>query len=681
MSELGGLLLLLIGLGALAATGALAVGCLRLRSPVEFVLAAYLVAWGWLVAIVLALSPFGLVTRGWLLAGLFVGLAAAVVAWLRSERPSPPPIRAGLVAARRALEWPVVAVLAVAVALGTVYTLALALFTPVNEGDALAYHLARAAFWKQEQAVGYVTNAVDLRLNVSPPNAEIGQLATMLLAGNDRYVALPQLAAYAALVLCVAALARRLGLTVPEALFGALAFATLPIVAVQASGALNDLVVASFLAIAVLFALTPGRAHVVVMALALGLALGTKFTAVLGLPVLMLVVALCRPRAHWPALALGGAAGAALGSVWYLVNLAESGALDGGLAADADQRVDLSGAPMAINAVRFGLDLVDMSGLGSPYALLLVPAAASLGFLALLPPRSAHRTATLLAASVVVLSPLAMRSVARAGESATVRAWAALGRPETPPFERGWGMNVHADPTYSWFGPLGVLLLVVGTLAVVLVWRRKGLPSWSLGLTAAPWVLLATLALMIVWDPWRGRFLVFGVALAAATWGVLLRWPVVAGATAGIGTLTLALSLANYQGKPSGLGQVWPPDDVPFVEVAAIWGDSRPGAQVRLRPAEGEVAVYDHFENEVPDTARLALVARENDYLSPYFGAHLSRHVSLIPNAGVVPAEAEWLVISPTREVRRCAAAWRSELELTSGWRIERRIGPDACLS
>ena len=682
MTELGGLLLLVAGLGALAATGAIVASCLRLRSALDFLLAAYVVSWAWLVALVLALSPFELVTRGWLVGGLVVGVVGAAVAWVRSGRPRPPALRPSMHAVRRALARPVLLVLALAVAVGTAYSAALALLTPVNEGDSLAYHLARAALWKQDHAVGYVANASDLRLNVSPPNAEIGQLATMLLAGNDRYVALPQLAAYGALVLCVAALARRLGLTVPEALFGALAFATLPVVAVQASGALNDLVVASFLAIAVLFALTPGRAPLVLTALSLGLALGTKFTAVLVLPALVLVVALGRPRAHWPGLLLAGAAGAALGSVWYIVNVAESGDLDGALATESDQRVDLSGSPLAINALRFGLDLVDMSGLGSPYRLLLVPAALVIALLALARPRSLRRSATFLAAAALTLSPLALSSVARAGEEATIRAWAALERPETAPFEQGWGLNVLASSTDSWFGPLGLLLLVLGPLGVALHRRHIRFPTVALVLAASPWVLLATLALTIVWDPFRGRFLVLGMALAAATWSVLLRSTVVAWATASIGTITLALSLTSYEGKPSGIGDVWSPGERPSpVRLDSVWGEPRPSVQTRLRPLDGERALFAHLEDAVPADARIAVAPRENDFLSPYFGARLSRDVSLVLDGSVVPAEAEWLVTSPETDVRRCDAAWRRTLELGSGWRVERRIGSDACLS
>jgi hypothetical protein len=212
LSELGSVLWLVAGLGALVAAAGLAACCLRLRSPLDFALAMYVLAWTWLVAVALVLSPAELLTRGGLSAGIAAGLVVAVGVWVLRGRPAPPPLRPALDAVRLALRRPAVAVLAVAVALGAAYTVVLALLTPVNEGDALAYHLARAAFWHQEHGLGYVAGTVDLRLDANPPNAEIGQLATMLLAGNDRYVALPQLAAFGALVLCVAGLARRLGL-------------------------------------------------------------------------------------------------------------------------------------------------------------------------------------------------------------------------------------------------------------------------------------------------------------------------------------------------------------------------------------------------------------------------------------------------------------------------------------
>ena len=681
MTELAGLVVLAIALGALAVAGSLGACCLRLRSPGEFVLAAYVLAWTWLVLLALALSPVQLVTREWLLAGFGVGLGLALLVWSLRGRPPPPPFGPTLAAARHALRTPILLVLAVGVALGVVYSLALALFVPANDGDALAYHLARAAFWKQEHQLGYIANAVDLRLDINPPNAEIGQLATMVFASSDRYVALPQLAAYAALVLCVAVLARRIGLGFQEALFGALVFATLPVVLVQASSSLNDLVVASFLAIAAVFALRPGRASLVLVALAIGLAVGTKFTAPLALPALALVAAVARPRRDWAALIVAGLAGLALGSAWYGINLAETGKLDGGLAETADQRVDLGIAAITAELLRLLLDLIDMSGAPRPHYLVYPAVGFCVAAVSLVFVRRSVRLAigVALTGAFVASIPVLMAGGYEVGHRVVYRAWVAFDRPGDPLFGPGWNLNVVADPALSWYGPAGVLLLVVGAAVVIRLRVRGRLPSIAVGLALAPLILVATLALTIVWDPYRGRFLIFGFVLAAATWGVFARTRIAAGAVAAVALVSLGLSLANYVGKPSGLGEIWPPRALPFVPVESIWGVSRADAQTRLRPESVERILFRRFEELVPGDAAVAVGARENDYLSPYFGARLSRHVDLVDD-GAPPVEAEWLVVAPRTTIRRCPHAWRLVFRRL-GWVIERRVAPDDCLN
>ena len=94
-------------------------------------------------------------------------------------------------------------------------------------------------------------------------------------------------------------------------------FASLPLVAVQASTTYNDLVVASFIVIAAYAGIGRARSDLVLLALAIGLALTTKFTGILALPVLALVVAVANPIRRWPALAGAGLAGIALGAPWY----------------------------------------------------------------------------------------------------------------------------------------------------------------------------------------------------------------------------------------------------------------------------------------------------------------------------------------------------------------------------
>ena len=164
-------------------------------------------------------------------------------------------------------------------------SLALAFFTPPLEWDSLTYHLPRAVVLAARRGSADTSrHANDPRLNGNPPGGEIGLLWTMALSGGDRLVALPQLAAASALVVGVVGIAGRIGLSARSALLGGLLFASLPLVAVQASTTYNDLVVASFLVIAAYASIGRARSELVLLALAIGLALTTKFTGILALP-------------------------------------------------------------------------------------------------------------------------------------------------------------------------------------------------------------------------------------------------------------------------------------------------------------------------------------------------------------------------------------------------------------
>jgi hypothetical protein len=667
VTELSGSLWLIAGLAGLAATGGLVASCLRLRSPIEFLLATYLVAWTWLIVSSLALSPFQLLSRSWLFLALILGLGLAAAAWIAVGHPRPPDFGPALAATRDALRNPAVLILGVAVALGIVYSGALAFLTPVNEWDALSYHLPRADFWMQEHGLGYIDNTADSRLNVNPPNAEIAELATMSLSGSDRYVAIGQLLAYCALALGVAGLSRRIGLSVREALFAAFAFSTLAVIALQASGALNDLVLASFLTAAAYFALGTGGSTLLPIALAIALAIGTKFTGLLALPVLALVAAVGRPVRRWPGLVLAGVGGLAAGSIWYVVNIVETGEVDGGAAGEFDQRVEL-GVATLIAALRLALSFVDMSGSPWPDSLLFVVAAGVLAGAGLLRLRSARAySIPLLAAAAITAGVVAYPLIFRVGVRPIYKAGLVLGAPSDFLKELSWALNTNADPTFSWYGPLAPLLLVAAAVIVVLAWRRGKLPPLALTLAAAPWVLIITVALTLTWDPWRGRFLIFGVALAAATWGVLLRFRSVAMAAAAIGSTALLLSLANQTSKPSGL----------FSE-PSIWGDPRWEAQTRL---SGPRDVLRFVEENVPENAQIGVSLTGNHHLHPYFGPKLSRHVALVPyDGGIPPADTEWLVLAPETRVRRCDGSWRPQFS-AGGWRVEQRLAPDTCLS
>src|SRR5262249_58109557 len=130
-------------------------------------------------------------------------LVVTLVVGFVSGRLRPRGITPRLGLARAALRDPAVAILVFVVSCGWAYVLALAFFTPPLEWDVLTYHLPRASFWLQDGVVGYIEHANDARLNGNPPGGEIGLLWTMALSGGDRFVALPQLAAPAALVVGV----------------------------------------------------------------------------------------------------------------------------------------------------------------------------------------------------------------------------------------------------------------------------------------------------------------------------------------------------------------------------------------------------------------------------------------------------------------------------------------------
>ncbi len=680
MTELESLVQLLIGLTAVCAAGGLVATCLRFRSPMELLLATYVFSSAFVVAQSLLLSPGKNLDHRSALAGSLAILGAAVLAWLVAGRPLPPSPRPAFDAVRDVLQDRLLGALTLVVAVAFAYSLALAFLTPINDGDALAYHLARAAFWQQAGGVGYVDGAIDSRLNGNPPNAEIGMLFTMLLAGSDRFVAIPQIAAYVALVACVIGLARQTGRGVGEAMFGGLLFGSLPVVILQASTALNDLVVAAFLATATYFGLRPGTSALVVFALALGLALGTKLTALIAIPIVLAAICAGRARKDW--LSIGGAAlvGMALGSLWYVVNQLESGHLDGGLAEDFGQRAEPSLAARVVTFARLLLDTTDLSGTHESFVLAYVAVAGTLIALACLPRVELRSRLVLAAGGLLAATPLLVRPVFGPLQDMVFRGWAALGRPPTPEFELGWNLNVVADPALSWFGPLGVLLFA-GAIGTLLLWRLEGLPGLAVVFSLSPFALLALLAATIIWDPYRGRLIIVGVALAASTWGLMLRWRAIGIAVVAIAATASVTSLMNYQGKASGIGAVLDVANPFGVSVETVWGAPRAEVQARPRPSGDEEELLRFVSDSIPPEATIAAAPRVNDFLSPYFGYRLSRTVVLVSPGQTAPLEADWLVIGPSTAVRRCATSWRPDLTLDAGWRIERRVRPDACLS
>lgn len=658
-----GTLVLGCAFALVVATAAFVATCLRLRSPVGFLLAAYVLATAEIVLVALALSTVQVLTRAALLAVVTAAFGLALGLWLRSGRPRPRGLEGAL---REALADRAVAALAALAGVVHAYLLVVGLTVPQSLPDTLLYHLPRAALWMQEDAVAYVPDAPDERINAFPPIAQIEALASMILSGGDRYVGLVQLFAVAGACVAIVGIARHLGLSRSAALFGALAFATFTVVALQTPTALNDLVVASLLVVCAYFALGSSRTELALSAAALALAVGTKGTVIFALPVLAAFAFASQPRSRWWSLFAAGAAGLAAGSFWLVVNLVETGDLRGGIAFDR-------GVDPVLERIRLSfLDLVELSDaegtglLASPLWGLgaLVVACLAAIFLAARGRRSVGGVALLAGVLVFLAAPLLI-TWAQVADRVLAHARAAVGLAGEGPASR-LPEGFLESPMHSSYGLAFVVLLVGAGALVASDVRNRRLPVAALvALAGVPAMVLLT-ALVLAYDPQRMRYVAFSVALAATVLGTALRVRPLAWVTVALTAATLAVSVAYFVPRPAG--------------VALLSGNREPDRTARwfvqAESGAGDAEAFRFLAEEIPADATVALDVAPNTYLYPAWDAELRRTVVFVPRRGVVPGEAGWLVIGPTRPAnvdRLTDHGWTLELASAGGWRVFRR--------
>ena len=623
----------------LLATGLLVATTLRVRA---LLLAGYVVAFAEVVALSLLLSISDSLTRGSLVAGTVLLFVVALGVWLLAGRPRPPRLR------RATFSRPIVAIGAIVV-LAFGYVLALVLVTPPNGWDPLNYHLARAAFWLQAGHVGYIGNAYDQRLNFNPPNGEIGMSFALGVTRHETAADFVQFFAALACAVAVYALARRLGLDKPEALFGALLFLTLPIVLLQASGAENDVVVASFVLAACVFVLGSSRAELALAAVATALAIGTKFTGAYGLAVLVPLAAVAGRGRVLTRRLLAVAAGALVGSYWYVVNAVETGHLLGDQSTAGHLTAPLHPRENLLTAYGLAVDTLDLSG-SQGRDLLLYCLAAVVVAVVLRRPRAAAIGAA------IVLSPLALLLVSdHLGRPGLLRLYDWLGHPQ------GYlavGDVVTSSPrtasdTASWFGPLG-FLLVVGVGIAAVARKRHALVA------AAPLIWFCVVALTLTYHPWQGRFFVAPVALSAALWGSALRHRATAWSAVAIAAASALLSLDHYVEKPSGLRLL------DRARTASVWHMER--WQVQSQHDPPLAPVFQFVDQQVPSHGSIALALGPNEFSFPFFGSRLQRRVELVPSGSNAHAlAAQWLFADSQRTSEIDASCWHAVLQSERG--------------
>jgi hypothetical protein len=655
--------ILLLTAGFVAVTALL--GWTRFAEGItHWLLGAYVLAFAEIVVVSLALSLASAFTR-WALLAAVLALFGPVAA---TQRPRLPPLRPAVQAAVQVLRDPAVAALGLLALAVAAYSVALGLFTPPNDEDALAYHLARAAFWWQQEQVGGIEGAADARMTDWAPNSEIAMAFTMVASGSGRFVPLLQLVAAAAGALGAYGVARRLGLGVREGVVGALLFFTAPIVALQASTALNDVIVASLVVCAAFFLLGVSRAELVLAGVAVALLVGTKLTGVIALPGLALLALLARRFRPLHVLAVL-AVSAALGCYWYAVNLASGRDFFGGVRGEG---VGLDVVAAIARVLRLALASIELPGAVGLDRLLYVAAA---GLLALL----AFRTRGSVRARGI-------RAAVAAGATLLPLVLVPLDRLLVRASQKILGEVAYLDPDrsatkastlFSWYGPAGALLTVLACVVVVRAVRRGRLPAVALAVAAAPvlWVVLVGIGVPY-WE-WNGRYAMGGFAVGAAAWGLVARFPPLLWATAAVAVLSTSLAFVHLHERPSGLRLLEPTDET------SVW--TQPDWAVQATDNPHLRAVYRFVEERVPWDAHVAVEpnvwpggtnAGGNMQPYPFFGPDLSRTVSLADTADEARAAgADWAVL---RDARRepCSPGWR--LSFRYGLWVVLRRDPDA---
>jgi hypothetical protein len=350
-----------------------------------------------------------------------------------------------------------------------------------------------------------------------------------------------------------------------------------------------------------------------------------------------------------------------VGSYWYAVNALEGGGLLGERPSIPGLTAFLKPAENLVALVGLTVDWFDLSGAQGQDILLYLGAATIVGVgLLLAGPSRAWRTSAVAAA--IVAAPLLIWVIAtQVGRPSLESLYDALGAPQAYLGEGTASASpTAASDTGSWFGPVGLLLVVGTAITAVVLSRRRELPRTALIAAMAPPLWLLLVAVSLTYHPWQGRFFIFPVALSASLWGIVLRRSVLAWSAVALTVTTIALTLVHYEEKPSGLRTL------ERGKVRSVWSMSRSDVQSLHDPSLAPV--FSFLDEHVDSSSSIALALGANDFGYPAFGASLDRVVELVPfgsTASDVPTE--WLYANPERAPEIDRSCWREELVADQG--------------
>jgi hypothetical protein len=559
----------------IALVGGCSAAMLRIRGAAPFLMAGGVCAAAALIAGSTVLSLLSSWTRVTMLALLLLSAAAAVVGWSATGHPLPPrlPNPRGL----RRLRGHTAAIVGLAAVALLVQAYVGARVAP-NNWDSMRYHLSRSAYWLQYHSIAQFPGA-SIHQAASAPNGEVLQALTMMMSGTDRWAASVQWLALVGIALAVFSGARLLCFGREPSAFAACLFVLLPQPLMQSTTTQNDLIEAFFIASTAYFVVRGlrdrSRGDMIVAALALALAVGTKGTAfVAGTALVVLAVAALiayRPPARFIAVAVAQAVLAliALGCYNYLLNIQHRGGLLGGI----EGQTLATGARLQ-NALLALTTFADSPGVSVDWLDRLVGSAPG------------HLTAVL-----------------------------------EPPVWHFFTVDTSVQEDTSAFGLVGFLLLPC-IFVLMLVSRRQ--TRGRRVLSAAVILSFVVFAATVAFNPWLGRVLIPLVALAAPLFAVLAERPAVAGVTLMLAILSLVPSLLQNSQKPllasSGASSVFALD--------------RRMQMTLTRPEM--LGVLNALDAQVGRTEAIAYVGGEDSWDYPFFGAHRERRVIRHDNPAVI---------------------------------------------
>jgi hypothetical protein len=295
--------------------------------------------------------------------------------------------------------------------------------------------------------------------------------------------------------------------------------------------------------------------------------------------------------------------------------------------------------------------------------------------------RGGRRPRDLLLAAAVVAAVPVLALLPEPGQRFFHKLLTELGKPDIAGLD-GDRVETFASSMQSGAGPVGLALLVVGSVLALRAVRRGELRPLAVGFALAPLLWILMIGVTVAYFRWNARFTLPGFALAAMTWGLAVRTRWLAIGLAATAAVTLLLSFVHFFEKPAGIRLLEPRTErsaftTPRPETMA-W-DPRVVPLLRYLDADvpQDVAIaafpvfYPRRRDLQPDSAPELLT-----YM--LFGRSLDRHVSIaIDPAAAARTPADWYLI-PTARIGSCVAGWQAVAE-RSEWTILRRDPARTC--